>query len=255
MPSIKRFLSKSLGMLLMPIDLLAKHQVKPPRLCGHSTYLPYLVDNFNKPGKHILKIGSREFSDTAETFHSTFYNAECTGIDIIAGNGVDIVCDCHKLEEFFQANTFDLVYFLAVLEHLYAPWLMPSQISRILKLGGMTFHETHFSFGSHERPWHFFQFSDMGLKSLFNSDFGFEVVDAGMSNPIIGRFTFKSSRYLRHRIIDEMYCHSCILAKKISESSFSSWDSVDTNALVSNTFYPPPKKMNSQFANNSDQCI
>jgi hypothetical protein len=34
-------------------------------------------------------------------------------------------------------------------------------------VGGVLFVETHFSFSSHERPWHFFQFSDMALRVLF----------------------------------------------------------------------------------------
>ena len=78
----------------------------------------------------------------------------------------------------------------------------------------------------------------MGLKSLFNSDFGFKVIDSGMSNPMIGRFTSKSSKYLRNRIIDEMYCHSSILAQKIGAAKTSSWQDIDKNLLASDTSYP-----------------
>ena len=88
------------------------------------------------------------------------------------------------------------------------------EISKLLKVGGIVFVETHFSFSSHERPWHFFQFSDMALRTLFSKALGFECIEAGMSNPMVGRFTTLSDRYLRNRRIAGLYCHSEFLGKK-----------------------------------------
>jgi hypothetical protein len=72
------------------------------------------------------------------------------------------------------------------------PWIVATEIAKLLKVGGVVFVETHFSFSSHERPWHFFQFSDMALKTLFSSALGFECIEAGMSNPLVGRFSISS---------------------------------------------------------------
>ena len=87
------------------------------------------------------------------------------------------------------------------------PWIVAQEISKMLKVGGIVLVETHFSFSSHERPWHFFQFSDMALKVLFNKQLGFECIDAGMVNPIIGRFSKYADPYLKFRPVGGLYCH------------------------------------------------
>ena len=54
----------------------------------------------------------------------------------------------------------------------------------------------------------------MGLRVLFNDGLGLEVIDCGMSNPIIVIFNSYSVPYLRFRPVKELYCHSSILVKK-----------------------------------------
>lgn len=123
-------------------------------------------------------------------------------------------------------------------EHFYAPWLVSEQISKVLKIGGTAFVETHFSFSAHERPWNFFQFSNQGLKVLFNKELGFEVLDVGMSNSIGGYFSPRSSPYLRFRPVRELYCHSEILVKKVNLSEGIDWAEIDLDMLVEGTRYP-----------------
>ena len=56
----------------------------------------------------------------------------------------------------------------ACFEHFAMPWLVAPEIASLLKVGGILFVETHFSYSSHERPWNFIQFSDMDLRILFS---------------------------------------------------------------------------------------
>lgn len=114
----------------------------------------------------------------------------------------------------------------------------------MLKLGGYIFVETHFSFSAHERPWNFFQFSDKGLRALFNSGMGFDLIDSGMSNPMNGVFADKSDPYLRGKAIGELYCHSEILCRKTRDVTAFSWSTVEVDDIVDNTRYPPPKDPN-----------
>ena len=73
-----------------------------------------------------------------------------------AGPNVDIVGDAHRLSSYFdEAEPFDLIYSSAVFEHLAMPWVVAGEIAKLLKVGGCVFVETHFSFTSHERSWHF----------------------------------------------------------------------------------------------------
>ena len=80
----------------------------------------------------------------------------------------------------------------------------------------------------------------MALKFLFNERLGFECVDTGISNPMIGRFSKYADKYLRYKNIPALYCHSEFLGKKIRESEGFSWERLNLSEIVNNTSYPPP---------------
>lgn len=45
------------------------------------------------------------------------------------------------------------------------PWKVSIEIIKLLKINGCVFIETHYSYSTHERPWHFFQFSQNARKT------------------------------------------------------------------------------------------
>jgi hypothetical protein len=187
----------------------------------------------------VLEIGSRVV--TGANLRNRFDSAEYVGFDFYEGPNVDVVGDAHKLSQYFsEESRFDLIFSSAVFEHLHMPWVCAQEIHKMLKVGGYVFVETHFSYSSHERPWHFFQFSDMGLRALFNKAMGFDLVESGMSNPISGYFAHNSDPYLRFRPIHELYCHSEILCQKRSESPSFDWDDLDIDDVVHGSRYPLP---------------
>lgn len=120
------------------------------------------------------------------------------------------------------------------------PWLVATEIAKLLKVGGTLFVETHFSFSAHERPWNFFQFSDMGLRVLFPEALGFECIEAGMSNPIVGRFSSLADEYLRNQPVSGLYCHSEYLGRKTREVAGFDWARVKLDQVVAGTKYPGP---------------
>ena len=187
--------------------------VPPPKYVSHATWCEFLSAQFNRKGVRILEIGSRNV--TGRKVRAYFPDAEYVGFDIYPGENVDVVGDAHRLCRYFSAeDKFDLILSHAVFEHLYMPWVVAVEIQKMLKVGGCVFIETHFSYTSHERPWHFFQFSDMGLRALFNDALGFDLLDSGMSNPVSGYFASNADSYLRYRAVAELYCHSEILCRE-----------------------------------------
>lgn len=102
------------------------------------------------------------------------------------------------------------------------------------------FVETHFAFSSHERPWHFFHFSDMALRVLFSEATGFDCIDAGLSNPIVGRFSSLADAYLRNNPVTELYGHSEYLGRKVREVADVDWGRVGLPSVVGGTQYPRP---------------
>lgn len=216
-----------------------KNDTPKPEYVSHSDWAEYLSKTFNKKGMRILELGSRNV--TGSNFRGLFCNAEYVGFDFYAGENVDVVGDAHKLSTYFkEEDKFDLVFSSAVFEHLHMPWVAAMEIQKVLKVGGFVFIETHFSFSSHERPWHFFQFSDMGLRALFNNSLGFDLIDSGMSNPMTGYFSHNAAPRLKYRPVLELYCHSEILCKKRCEVERFQWDNVTMDGIVEGARYPAP---------------
>ena len=210
------------------------------RMVSHQNWQKYLYEIGNKPGMRVLEIGSREVTGSSNA-RMEFNKAKYVGFDYHPGDNVDIVGDAHKLSSYFKGEEqFDIVYSSACFEHFAMPWVVAVEISKILKVGGIVFVETHFSFSSHERPWHFFQFSDMALKVLFSASLGFECVEAGMSNPIVGRFSSLADTYLKNRPVGGLYCHSEYLGKKVKDVKNFDWEQIDLDDVVGKTKYGLP---------------
>ena len=221
-------------------DFLYLHSSVPvAKNINHDTWIDYLVKLTDKEGMRVLEIGSREVVNSS--FRSRFKHAEYDGFDYYSGDNVDVVGDVHKLSTYFDKK-FDLIFSEAVFEHLAMPWVAAEEIVKLLNVGGYVFLETHYSFSSHERPWHFFQFSENALKVLFNPQLGIECIEAGCSNPIAGRFTRYASKYLRNNPVTGLYCHSEFLGKKVREVNDFDWKKVKLEDIVANTVYPEPEK-------------
>jgi ubiquinone/menaquinone biosynthesis C-methylase UbiE len=223
-------------------DHLYLHSDVPSaRLVRHDKWQAYLASQFNKPGLRILEIGSREVTGSSNA-RSSFSNATYVGFDYYEGRNVDVVGDAHRLSSYFaEDEKFDLIYSSACFEHFAMPWVVATEIAKLLKVGGFVFVETHFSYASHERPWHFFQFSDMALRVLFSEALGFECIEAGVSNPIVARFSSLSDKYLRNEPIAGLYCHSEYLGRKIRDAPNFSWRNISLPSVVGDTAYPAPK--------------
>jgi SAM-dependent methyltransferase len=204
---------------------------------SHQKWQKYLYEIGNKPGMRILEIGSREVTGKSNA-REEFSNATYVGFHFYSGDNVDVVGDVHKLSSYFAGGEkFDMIYISTCFEYFAMPWVVVTEISKLLKVGGIVFVETHFSYSSHERPWNFFQFSDLGLRSLFSKALGFECIEASMSNPIVGRFSSLADGYLINKPIGGLYCHSKFLGKKIREVEDFDWGTVDLIDVVGETKY------------------
>jgi SAM-dependent methyltransferase len=206
-----------------------------PMIDHHARFKSLIIDH-NRPGMRVLEIGSRDVTGNRPGRH--FSRAEYVGFDYFAGPNVDVVGDAHRLSSFFPDERFDLIYSGACLEHFAMPWVVATEIAKILKIGGHVFIATHFSYSSHERPWHFFQFSDMALRVLFPEALGFECIAAGVSDPMVGRFSSLASPDLRYRPIGGLYCGSAYLGRKVRDVPSFTWESADLAAIVGGTSYP-----------------
>ncbi len=206
----------------------------------HGKWLSYLQKMFDKKGMEILEVGSRNVTGHP-SYRNNFQHANYTGFDYYAGENVDVVGDAHELTKYFDKK-FDLIFSSAVFEHLALPWKAAAEIIKLLKVNGCVFIETHYSYCSHERPWHFFQFSENALDALFPEKFGMQCLKKGCSNPIEGKFTEYATEDLAGLAVRGMYCHSEYLGKKIKEVGRLSLDELTLADVVKSTEYPRPNR-------------
>ncbi|HEY3399493.1 MAG TPA: methyltransferase domain-containing protein [Geothrix sp.] len=127
------------------------------------------------PGARVLDIGGRARSGLLR--RDLFHVDEFVVMDIVADDNVDVVGDAHELDRYFPENHFDGVLSVSVFEHLMMPWVVATQMNRVLKLGGLGLVVTHQTLGMHDLPWDFWRFSDSAWDALFNEHTGFEIVD------------------------------------------------------------------------------
>lgn len=239
-------ISKWLGKLSSPFDYaFLTDDVPMAKTYTHLEWFEIIAKKYNKPGMRILEIGSREVTPRSVSRSKRFDQAEYVGFDFYDGPNVDVVGDAHKLSTYFDdGDKFDLIFSTSCFEHFAMPWVVATEIDKLLKIGGEVFVETHFSFSAHERPWNFFQFSDMGLKVLFSPAMGYKCIETGFDNPIVGRFSQKANKYLRGSLLKALYCHIEFYAQKIEQIPNFEWNHLNLEELVGDTKYPEPKTNN-----------
>lgn len=232
----EQLLSLGINNFSIPDELFLSQDVLHDDDISHDNWINYLCEICDKPGAEVLEVGSRCVTGCISNH---FKYANYTGFDYYSGKNVDVVGDAHQLSKYFDKK-FDLIYSSAVLEHLAMPWIAALEMIKLLKPNGYIFVETHYSYSSHERPWHFFQFSENALHVLFPEKFGIRCIKKGCSNLIRGEFSETSSDYLKGQLVGGLYCHSEFLGKKVDEIERLSWDYVNLEDVVGATQYPLP---------------
>lgn len=197
----------------------------------------------NNNNLRVLEIGSRIVSPGTSSKKPLFSGgASYTGFDYYPDANTDVVGDAHKLSQYFNGQQFDAIFSTSVFEHLAMPWVVAMEINKLLAVGGITFHTTHFAWPLHEQPWDFWRFSDEGLKVLFSQALGFEVIKSGLYVPL--RMHLDTMITGQETLTTQpAFGGVAILAKKVAEinSDKFRWDVSLTDVLTAESHYPKPQ--------------
>ncbi|MBW4657538.1 MAG: class I SAM-dependent methyltransferase [Drouetiella hepatica Uher 2000/2452] len=185
------------------------------------------------PPFRVLEIGSRNRSGNVRR-SLLGDRIEYVGMDIVAGENVDVIGDAHNLSGLFPHGSFDAVFSISVFEHLLMPWKAAIEINHVLKPGGWVMIATHQTFPLHEVPWDFWRFSDQSWHGLFNSQTGFKILETacGESAAIVA--------HLLHSVTADMDIHPAYLATAVlcqkTQDTTLRWDA-DLQDILE-TIYP-----------------
>jgi SAM-dependent methyltransferase len=135
-------------------------------------------------------------------------------LDIDPTSEPDICCDIHHLD--WEAQSFDTVVAVEVLEHLYDPQLAIDRVWHVLKPGGICIASTRFLYRYHPDPHDYYRFTWDSLEHLFRKfehvevhhhgnrlQSIWEMINAGgrsrvllnVFNPLVARFESKQTRF------------------------------------------------------------
>lgn len=146
--------------------------------------MPRFIEMLSTRGEgRFLEIGSRARS--GNVYRQGLPSGWAyTGVDVLDGPNVDVVGDAHKLSQIFPDQKFDAFMAISVLEHILMPWRLVIELNRVMNVGALGLISTHQSWPMHDQPWDYWRFSDTCWAALFNVATGFEVVAAGLGEPV-----------------------------------------------------------------------
>lgn len=93
------------------------------------------------------------------------YFDNVVNLDIVPYAATDVLADAESLP--FRDASFDGVVTLAALEHVRRPWVVASELVRVLKPGGTLIADVPFLQPVHAFPHHYFNMTSEALRSLF----------------------------------------------------------------------------------------
>ena len=186
----------------------------------------------NETGGRVLDIGGRARSRVDRSL--VYTGAECTVLDILPGDNVDVVGDAHALARYFPPDPFDAIWSVSVFEHLMMPWAVVLQMNIVLKTGGTALIATHQTLGMHDMPWDFWRFSDTAWDALFNRFTGFEIVERTLDfGQFIVPFVYRPDKSIAERAAG--YELSVVVVRKTGPASIT-WPL--TPADINDSMYP-----------------
>lgn len=151
---------------------------------GDVNQFTYLRHRVPRVGGPVLEVGSRDYGSTT-SFRDLYAGVEYVGLDMSAGEGVDVVADLTRSLGPLRESHFELAICCSVLEHVEKPWLFAANLTRLVRPGGRLFMSVPWVWRYHAYPDDFFRFSHRGVMALFDA---FEWSGACFSSNVPGEF-------------------------------------------------------------------
>ena len=170
-------------------------------------------------GKRVLEVGSRNVNGSARRIIESMRPAEYVGVDIEAAPEVDVICDIEKLDETFDAESFDLVVTTEVMEQVRDWRRAVSNLKRMCRPGGVVLVTTRsYGFAYHGYPFDYWRYELSDMRGLFG-DCAVEALEADTRDPGVFMKARKPLAFQERRL-DSHLLYSIVLdrrAKNISD--------------------------------------
>lgn len=122
------------------------------------------IDEVGVFGKTLI-VGSNLYDTGKEDRRKRYSGA--VGVDMIEGEGVDIVANLEDRKVVHQIGPFNHVECISVLEHSRKPWIMAQNIKAMMLPGATLLISAPFVWRRHAYPNDYWRFTVEGIKELF----------------------------------------------------------------------------------------
>lgn len=143
--------------------------------------MQYFKDTYLNPSQDlkILDIGS--FDKTGDYNYGLILNEKkwtYHGLDLRAGNNIDIVVENPYHWNEIEDETYDLIVSGQAFEHIEFFWLTLEEVKRILKPGGLFFLIVPSTGPVHKNPYDCYRFNEDAMKAMAKY-INFNVIECG----------------------------------------------------------------------------
>ncbi|HTK28848.1 MAG TPA: methyltransferase domain-containing protein [Vicinamibacterales bacterium] len=164
-------------------------------------------------GRDVIEVGSRNVNGSLRGDLERWGPGRYLGVDMVAGPGVDEVCDIGDLEARYGAGRFDVVVSTEVLEHVRDWRGGISNLKRILKPGGVLLVTTRSNgFPYHGYPYDFWRYEADDIRTIF-SDCSIEALEPDTVSPGIFVRARKPAAFTE-RPLDDIALYSIVTHRR-----------------------------------------
>jgi SAM-dependent methyltransferase len=141
-----------------------------------------------KPGERILDAGAGTCPYRYLFAHARYESTDWQNHPAVIH---DFTCDLHQIPQ--PDNTYDSIVCTQVLQHVEYPQQVVKELYRILKPGGNLFLTTNQMLPVVCKPYHFYNFTEYGLRSMFQNA-GFRIVFVNPRGGVFWLFSWQLRR-------------------------------------------------------------
>jgi SAM-dependent methyltransferase len=134
-------------------------------------------------GRSVLELGSRDPYAEVRNIVMPLQPAQYTGVDLIPGPGVDVVCPAERLLDRFAPESFDLVVSTEVLEHVRDWRRVVHNLKSLLREDAILISTTRSrGYEFHGYPLDFWRFEPEDISEIFG-DLEVETIERDTDDP------------------------------------------------------------------------